>query len=161
VFVFNLSHVNRLGDEKLEKSELKMLRRTDSIYPYQRVNGVTDGWGSAVPFTQGNGSYNSDDQVRLTEFNAHWYSYNHKYYQDWELTFRSIMDFRGDNAHANYSMLGSYEDMSRFFWTGMMKDEKDEFLKKVYFGEYYKDLEAFEDEWDLSNSYKERSPSEE
>jgi hypothetical protein len=139
-------------------SELKMLQRTDSIYPYQSEQG---GWGSAVPFTQGNGSYNSDDQARLTEFNAHWYSYSHKYYQDWELTFRSIMDFRADNAYANYSMLGSYEDMSRFFWTGMMKDEKDEFLNKVYFGEYYKDLEAFEDEWDLSNSYKERSPSEE
>jgi hypothetical protein len=147
-----------------------MLQRTSSIYPntsemaefrqtvYETTN---EGWGSAIPFKNGNGSYNSDDQTRLSEFNAHWYSYNHKYYQDWELTFRSIMCFRGDNIYADYSSMGSFEDLSRFFWTGLTKDEKDEFLKKVYFGDYYKDLEILEDEWDISNNYRDLSAFEE
>jgi len=122
---------------------------------------VVEGWGSAIPFKKGNGSYNSDDQSTLTEFNAHWYSYNHKYYKDWELTFRSIMDFRGDIIYADYSSMGSFEDLSRFFWSGMLKEKKEEFLKKVYFGNYYTDIEALETEWEISNSYRERSPVEE
>jgi hypothetical protein len=120
-----------------------------------------DGWGSVIPFNDGNGSYNSDDQNRLSEFNAHWYSYNHKYYQNWELTFRSIMDFKGDNIYADYSSMGSFEDLSRFFWSGMFMEKKEEFLKKVYFGNYYKDIEALETEWEISNNYRERSPVEE
>lgn len=141
-----------------------MLQRTVSMYPgtpemaefRQTVinENKSEGWGSAVPFKNGNGNYNSDNQMTLSEFNAHWYSYSHKYYRDWELTFRSIMDFRGDNVYADYSSMGSFEDMSRFFWSMMTKDNRDEFLKKVYFGSYYKDLELFEDDWEISNSYR-------
>lgn len=142
-----------------------MLQRTLSMYPntpeMTEFRNVVEGWGSAIPFKKGNGSYNSDDQSTLTEFNAHWYSYNHKYYKDWELTFRSIMDFRGDIIYADYSSMGSFEDLSRFFWSGMLKEKKEEFLKKVYFGNYYTDIEALETEWEISNSYRERSPVEE
>jgi hypothetical protein len=151
--------------------QIKMLQRTLSMYPgtpemaefRQTVfENANEGWGSAIPFKDGNGSYNSDDQNRLTEFNAHWYSYSHKYYRDWELTFRSLVCHRGDNAYANYSSMGvSFEDMSRFFWTGMTKDARDEFLNKVYFSEYYKDLELFEDDWEISNNYRERTLNEE
>ena len=147
-----------------------MLRRTVSMYPntsemtefrHAVYKNTIDGWGSAIPFNDGNGSYNSDDQNRLSEFNAHWYSYNHKYYQNWELTFRSIMDFKGDNIYADYSSMGSFEDLSRFFWSGMFMEKKEEFLKNVYFGNYYKDIEALETEWEISNNYRERSPVEE
>lgn len=148
-----------------------MLQRTISMYPNtpemtefrQTVinENKSEGWGSAIPFNVGNGSYNSDDQNRLSEFNAHWYSYTHKNYQDWELTFRSLMGYRGSNVCADYSMMGSFEDLSRFCWSGMIKDDRDDFLKKVYFGDYYKDVEALEYDWEISNSYKERSPKEE
>jgi len=122
-----------------------MLQRTISMYPntpdmVEFRKAIYENNNEGFPF--GNGS---DDQLRLTEFNSHWYSYTHKNYQAWELTFRSLMGYRGDNVCADYSMMGSFEDLSRFFWTGMLKDDRDNFLKKVYFGDYYKSVEALEE----------------
>jgi hypothetical protein len=100
-------------------------------------------------------SYNSDHQNKLTEFNnAQWYPYKHKVYQEWELTFRSIMCFRGDNPYADYSMMGSFEDLARFFWSGMSYNDRKRFLEGVYFGKFYTEVEDMEDEWENEKASK-------
>ena len=152
-----------------KNSTMAGLIRTDSMYQgtpemaefrkeVARTGSILEGWGAAVPFQHGNGSYNSDHQNKLTEFNnAHWYPYKHKVYQEWELTFRSIMCFRGDNPYADYSMMGSFEDLARFFWSGMSYNDRKRFLEGVYFGKFYTEVEDMEDEWEIENSNIPRS----